>query len=145
MALKLTLKPGEKFVINGAVVVNGDRRAHLLIQNNVAILREKDVMQQQDAKTPVRRIYFAIQMLYLDESNEGVYFSEFTRRLKEFMGVLSDREALARCGSILEEVSAKHYYRALMSCKKLMPFEETRLNFVSAPESAAAEPNQVAA
>lgn len=145
MALKLTLKPGEKFVINGAVVVNGDRRAHLLIQNNVAILREKDVMQQQDAKTPVRRIYFAIQMLYLDESNEGVYFSEFTRRLKEFMGVLSDREALARCGSILEEVSAKHYYRALMSCKKLMPFEETRLNFVSVPESAAAESKQVAA
>ncbi|MDC0074429.1 flagellar biosynthesis repressor FlbT, partial [Alphaproteobacteria bacterium] len=36
MALKLTLKPGEKFVINGAVIVNGERRSHLLIQNNVS-------------------------------------------------------------------------------------------------------------
>lgn len=145
MALKLTLKPGEKFVINGAVVVNGDRRAHLLIQNNVAILREKDVMQQQEARTPVRRIYFAIQMLYLDEANESVYFGEFTRRLKEFMGVLSDREALAKCGTILEEVSAKQYYRALMTCKKLLPFEEARLNFVSVPEGPVAESKQVAA
>ena len=40
MALKVTLKPGEKFVINGAVIVNGDRRSSLVIQNKVSILRE---------------------------------------------------------------------------------------------------------
>jgi flagellar protein FlbT len=31
MALKLTLKPGEKFIINGAVVQNSDRRTTLVI------------------------------------------------------------------------------------------------------------------
>ena len=66
MALKVTLKPGEKFVINGAVVVNGDRRSNLVIQNRVSILREKDIMLPQDADTPVKRIYFAIMMMYLD-------------------------------------------------------------------------------
>ena len=70
MALKLTLKPGEKFVINGAVIVNGERRSHL-IQNKVSMLREKDVMQQSEANTPVKHIYFAIQMLYLDETNDS--------------------------------------------------------------------------
>ena len=32
MPLKLSLKPHEKFVLNGAVVTNGDKRASLVLQ-----------------------------------------------------------------------------------------------------------------
>jgi flagellar biosynthesis regulator FlbT len=32
MPLKLSLKPGEKFVLNGAVLTNGDRRVSLVIE-----------------------------------------------------------------------------------------------------------------
>ena len=134
MALKLTLKPRERFVINGAVVVNGERRSHLLIQNNVSILREKDVMQEGDASTPVRRIYFAIQMLYLDDTNSAAYFQLFERRLDEFLGAIKDREARAQCANILSDVQSRKYYRALSTCKKLFPFEEARLNYVSSGE-----------
>lgn len=130
MALKLTLKPRERFVINGAVVVNGERRSHLLIQNNVSILREKDVMQEVDANTPVRRIYFAIQMLYLDEANRDAYNAIFEKRLDEFLGAIRDREARARCASILSDVQSGNFYRALSTCKKLFLFEEERLNYV---------------
>ena len=45
LPLKLSLKPGEKFVLNGAVVQNGDRRGVLFLQNNSSFLREKDIMQ----------------------------------------------------------------------------------------------------
>jgi len=45
MPLKLSLKPDEKFVLNGAVIQNGDRRATLILQNRCSILREKDIMQ----------------------------------------------------------------------------------------------------
>ena len=134
MALKLTLKPRERFVINGAVVVNGERRSHLLIQNNVSILREKDVMQEGDASTPVRRIYFAIQMLYLDDSNSAAYLQLFERRLDEFLGAIKDREARAQCANILADVQKGSYYRALSTCKKLFPFEEARLNYVPKDE-----------
>ena len=41
--LKLSLKPGEKFVLNGAVVQNGDRRGVLILQNKASVLREKDM------------------------------------------------------------------------------------------------------
>tara|TARA_B100000686_G_scaffold353382_1_gene458772 strand:+ start:1209 stop:1685 length:477 start_codon:yes stop_codon:yes gene_type:complete len=129
MALKLTLKPGEKFVINGAVIVNGERRSHLLIQNNVSMLREKDVMQQVEANTPVKHIYFSIQLLYLDETNNELYYEEFAKRMQEFMNVLSDKQALSKCGEILNAVNSKHYYRALMICKKLLPFERSRLDY----------------
>ena len=45
MPLKLSLKPNEKIVLNGAVVQNGDRRTTLLLQNKASVLREKDIMQ----------------------------------------------------------------------------------------------------
>ena len=134
MALKVTLKPGEKFVINGAVVVNGDRRTHLLIQNNVSILREKDVMQQENADSPVRRIYFAIQMLYLDGKGSEEYQRAFDTRVAEFMGAISDADALAKCRAIIDDVANGQFYKALLTCKRLLPFEEMRLNYVPDPE-----------
>jgi len=72
MPLKLSLKPGEKFVLNGAVLTNGDKRTSLVIQNKACVLREKDIMQPKDAKTPARLVYLAIMMMYLkgDAANE---------------------------------------------------------------------------
>ncbi len=134
MALKLTLKPGEKFVVNGAVIVNGDRRGHLLLQNNVSVLREKDVMQQADANTPVKRIYFAIQLLYLDESSRRQYYADFADRLQEFMGVIRDPDILEKCASILEDVNGGRYYRAMLTAKKMFAFERERLNYDAAGE-----------
>lgn len=68
MPLKLSLKPGEKFVLNGAVVMNGDRRATLVLQNKASVLREKDIMQPDDVSSPARRIYFPVMMMYLEGS-----------------------------------------------------------------------------
>ncbi|MBL42363.1 MAG: flagellar biosynthesis repressor FlbT [Rhodospirillaceae bacterium] len=131
MALKLTLKPGEKFVINGAVIVNGERRSHLLIQNKVSMLREKDVMQQSEANTPVKHIYFAIQMLYLDETNDSSFYDEFAKRIQEFMSAIVDKDALNKCGKILNAVNNGNYYYGLTICKKLLPFERSRLEYFS--------------
>jgi len=52
MPLKLSLKPGEKFVLNGAVLANGDKRTSLVIQNKACVLREKTSCSR---RTPTRR------------------------------------------------------------------------------------------
>ncbi len=131
MALKLSLKPGEKFVVNGAVIANGDRRASLVIQNKVSILREKDIMRQEEATTPARRIYFPIMLSYLDPANRDKYIEEFMVRMTEFLSAIEDPEAKARCVQISADVMNQNYYRALMNCKKLFAFEEERLAYVS--------------
>ena len=100
MPLKLTLKPGEKFVLNGAVLANGDKRASLIIQNKACVLREKDIMQAEDATTPARRIYFPIMMMYLDNDEADVYYSHFALRMTEFMDAIRERKALATCVEI---------------------------------------------
>ena len=127
MPLKLSLKPGEKFVLNGAVVTNGDKRTSLVLQNKACVLREKDIMQPEDAETPARRIYFPIMMMYLDNEDTESYYNDFALRMTEFMSAISTREALATCIEISRDVMSGAYYRALMQCKKLFEFERERL------------------
>jgi flagellar protein FlbT len=131
MPLKLSLKPGEKFVLNGAVLTNGDRRVSLVIENKAAILRDRDIMQADEANTPVKRIYFPIMMLYLDPEQTEKYYDEFVNRMSEFMGAVTDREALATCVAISRDVLQGHYYKALIKCRQLFDFEQVRLTYVA--------------
>ncbi|WP_417491301.1 flagellar biosynthesis repressor FlbT [Maricaulis sp.] len=127
MALKISLKPGEKFVLNGAVVENGDRRATLLLQNRASVLREKDIMQASEVTTPARHIYFPIMMMYLSDQPDEEQYEQFVLRMNEFMGAISAPDVLTSCVTISRDVMAGEYYKALMRCKKLIAFEEERL------------------
>ena len=130
MPLKLSLKPGEKFVLNGAVVQNGDRRGVLVLQNKASVLREKDIMQVEDANTPARRIYLPVMMMYLDEAGAGRYYDEFVLRLTEFMNVIRNPAVLADCVAISKHCMDREYYKALMLCRKLIDYEDERLGNV---------------
>jgi flagellar protein FlbT len=131
MALKLSLKPGERFVLNGAVVQNGDRRGVLLLQNKASVLREKDIMQADEATSPARRIYFPVMMMYLDEGNAARFSDEFLRRLTEFMSVIGNPGVLQDCVAIGNHVMAREYYKALMLSRKLIDYEDERLGNVA--------------
>ena len=124
MPLKLSLKPGEKFVLNGAVVQNGDRRGVLILQNKASVLREKDIMQLEDVNTPARRVYFPVMMMYLDETSAPKVYDEFVLRLTEFMGATRNPEIQAECVAASRHVMAREYYKALMSARKLVDYEE---------------------
>ena len=140
MPLKLSLKPGEKFVLNGAVVQNGDRRGVLVLQNKASVLREKDIMQQEQANTPARRIYFPVMMMYLDESGAERYYDEFVRRMSEFMGVIRNPVVLADCVDVSKYCMEREYYKALMLCRKLIEYEDERLGNVPASVPASSDP-----
>ena len=129
MPLKLSLKPGEKFVLNGAVLANGDKRASLVLQNKACVLREKDIMQPKDAKTPARLVYLAIMMMYLEGGISEEPYDEFARRMSEFMGAIQNRHVLATCVEISRDVTQGAYYKALISCRKLFDYEQERLNY----------------
>lgn len=131
MPLKLSLKPGEKFVLNGAVVQNGDRRGVLILQNKASVLREKDIMQTDEVNTPARRIYFPVMMMYLDEGAAGKFYDEFALRLSEFMGVVRNADVLADCVAASRHVMAREYYKALMAARKLVDYEDSRIGNVA--------------
>jgi len=134
--LKLSLKPGEKFVLNGAVVQNGDRRGVLVLQNKASVLREKDIMQPDQVTTPARRIYFPVMMMYLEEGVAERFYEDFATRLNEFMTAVRNPVILGDCIAISKHVMAREYYRALMLSRKLIEYEDERLGHVSSGLSA---------
>ena len=130
MPLKLTLKPREKFVLNGGVLINGDRRSDLIVENQVSLLRERDVLQPDEADTPMKRIYFTIMMMYLDGGLEGDYYDQFTNLMTDFMCAVTTKEVVEKCHCILDDVHEQRFYTAMMMSKSLLPFEKERLENV---------------
>jgi len=120
MPLKLSLKPGETFILNGAVVRNGDRRGVLLLENQARILREKDIMQPEDATTPARRCYFAIMQMYLSGEKEGPAYDRAMRAMADLLAVTqlpADRKLLA---DMSELIAAGNLYKGLTKCRQFV-------------------------
>ena len=137
MPLKLSLKPQEKFVVNGAVLQNGDRRCVMLLQNKASVLREKDIMQPEEVNTPAKHVYFPVMMMYLESGKPGgPQYEDFVQRISEFMGAISNPEVLKECVSLSRDVMGGDYYRALGRCRKLIAYEGEILGHVdsSLPE-----------
>jgi flagellar biosynthesis repressor protein FlbT len=145
MPLKLSLKPNEKIVLNGAVIQNGDRRSTLLLQNRASVLREKDIMQPEQACTPARRIYLPIMIMYLQGEEDAEQYNDFAMRMTEFMSVVMNPEVLEICVGVSRDVMAGEYYKALTKCRKLMDYEAERLGNVTGSVSDSTEAGRNAA
>ena len=130
MPLKLTLKPRERFVLNGGVLVNGDRRSDLIVENQVSLLRGRDVLKPDEADTPMKRIYFTIMMMYMDGGLEGDYYDQFSELMTDFMCAVTTKEVVQKCHRILDDVHEQRFYTAMMMSKSLLPFEKERLEYV---------------
>jgi len=57
--------------------------------------------------------------------------NEFAQRLSEFMGVIQSQTVLVDCVNISRHAMAREYYKALMLCRKLIDYEDTRLGNVA--------------
>ena len=66
MTLRISLRDGEKMIVNGAVM-RASGRVELMIENHVALLRGREVMKAEEANTPARRLYFTCMLAYIDE------------------------------------------------------------------------------
>ena len=130
MPLTINLKPGEKLIVNGVVVQNSHHAAKLLIHNEAALLRQKDIIAEPDANTPARRIYFAIQCQYLFPDKSTIYLPLIHQFLKEFSEAAPSTLSLVH--DIEKEVQLGHFYQALKLAKQLITKEQEILNGVTA-------------
>ena len=128
MSLKITLKPHERLIIGGAVVVNSNSKCNLIIENNVPILRGKDIMSLKDADTPCKRIYFVIQLMYVDEKNMADNHKTYWELVRDVTKAAPSRKPLLR--EISENVLHNRYYQALKVTRKLVEYEREVINQV---------------
>lgn len=133
MALKITLKPCEKFILGGAVIANGDAKSTFVVENDVPILREKDIMTLASADTPCKRIYFAIQLMYIDGKNLPEHHKTFWELVKDVAQAAPSRKPMLQ--EISNDILNDRYYQALKLTKKLIEYEQEVVNHVRSTTS----------
>ena len=122
MALKISLKPHERMIIGGAVVTNGDTRTEFTIENKVPLLRQKDIMSAREADSPARRIYFVIQLMYVDEEHLFAHHQTYWKLVEEL--VKAAPSVIKLVDQISEKILCGRYYQALKLARQLVDYEQ---------------------
>ncbi len=128
MPLKIILKPGERMMIDGAVICNGANRSEFTVENRVPLLRQKDILTQENADTVCRRIYFTIQLMYIGKNDAVALHGAYWKLVQPLV------EAVPSTVSLVDRISNQilegQYYPALKLAKELMIYEEEVMNRV---------------
>ena len=122
MPLRISLRAQERLIVGGAVVRNGDHRCDLVIENDVPILRGKEVLGLDEATSPCKRIYFTVQLMYVDPANLESHRRLFSQLLREVVDASPSMTPLL--AQLNERIGADQYYQALKVARKLIAYEQ---------------------
>jgi flagellar biosynthesis repressor protein FlbT len=126
MALKITLKPNERMIIDGAVIANGSTVTDFVSENKVPVLRQSDILSEKDADSPCRRIYFAIQLMYVDRENQATHYANFWNLSQDL--VKAAPSMLGFIDQVSEHILSNRHYQALKLTKKMINYEQEVLS-----------------
>lgn len=125
MSLKVELKPGEKLIVGNCVITNSDQRTRLFIDGKSPILREKDILTAETANTPVKRLYFCIQQMYL-EDDIPKYQDLYMDFVRDLLGAVpSFRESIETASN---HILSGFLYKALREIRTLIKREDELLS-----------------
>lgn len=131
--LKITLKANEKIYVNGAVI-RADRKVSIEFLNDVQFLLENHVLQADQASTPLRQLYFIVQVMLINPEGAEDARKLFRDTLPVLLNVYSDPQILATLKHVDQLIAESRAFEALKAIRGLYPTEKSILN----PESTAA-------
>lgn len=121
MPLLIDIKPGDRVIINGAVIENAGGNTKLFVHNQAAILRGKEVLSEEDCGTPAARAYFALQCAYIFPDKHDQYLSQFDKLLNAYVTACPSAASIGE--QIRKDIKDDKLYRALKSAQKLIQHE----------------------
>ena len=129
MSLKVELKPGERLIVGNCVITNSDQRTRLFIDGKAPILREKDILTADTANSPAKRIYFAVQLMYIHEDTAKLSEDYF----KLINDIISAAPSTIRIvDEINNEILTGQLYKALKAARRLIQYEQDLLSNAAA-------------
>jgi flagellar protein FlbT len=121
--LQISLKPGERIYVNGAVI-KVDRKVSLEFLNDVTFLLEHHVLQPEDTRTPLRQLYFIVQTALIDPANSVDARAMFRESIASLL--VSFENATIRQGltEVRENFERGRIFDALKVCRSLFAIED---------------------
>lgn len=121
MPLLIDFKAGDKIIVNGAILENAGSNSKILVHNQAAILRGREVLAEEDAVTPASRAYFALQCAYIFADQREAYIEKFKALLADFVQAAPSTQPIA--DEILAALADDKLYKALKGTHKLIKRE----------------------
>ena len=121
MALKVELKAGERLIVGDCVITNTEQRARLLIDGETPILREKDIFTPETANTPAKRIYLAVQLMYLSKTPTDHHETYF-QLMRDILQAAPSTWPYIE--NINNHILTGEMYKALKQARKLIAYEQ---------------------
>lgn len=121
--LMLKLAPGERFIINGTLLENGDKPGRIRVPSpDVMVLRCRDALKPSEVDTPVKQVYYAIQLLItkdLEEEDTVPAIHRACDDLKDAFHILKPE----LIPTLQEMIRRGNYYSALCYLKPIIELE----------------------
>ncbi|MBO6636557.1 MAG: flagellar biosynthesis repressor FlbT [Roseitalea sp.] len=121
-AFKLFLKANERVFINGAVL-RADRKVGIELLNDVDFLLENHVLQVDDANTPLKQLYFIIQIMLMSPSEKPAAAKLYKDSLKALLATFESAEILNGLKQIDVMMAEDRTFEALKALRALFPLE----------------------
>lgn len=132
MPLRIKLPAKERIIVNGAVIENAGDATTIVLHNRADVLRRKEVMGEDEATSPARRVYYALQCAYMFDEERPRYAEHARQFLHQYLDAAPS--ALAIGEKIEQLIDADKLYNALRATQDLMDHEAERLeSFGMAP------------
>lgn len=133
MPLKVNLRAGERIIINGALI-SADSSIGLTIHNKVTLMLERQLVRPEEATTPARRIYYAIQNAYVADAEEQPnWLAQAERYIEDYAGATISPPIRKKVREIGLRVSAGEFYVALRLARELFAHDDKMLSYGGAP------------
>ncbi|WP_036285928.1 flagellar biosynthesis repressor FlbT [Methylocystis sp. ATCC 49242] len=128
--MNISLRRGERIFINGAVL-RVDRKVCLELLNDVTFLLENHVMQAEEATTPLKQLYFAIQTILISPNDCDAAMELARNLLVSLNEGACDRRILDGLGVAVRQIDNKRMFEALKAVRALFPIEAELKNRAS--------------
>ncbi len=131
--LVLKLGPGERVLINGAVIENGDRRNRLsILTPNANILRLRDAIHPDEVNTPVRRVVYIAQLVLSGDADPEEARHQLLRGIEQLSQVFADHDSRKHLDVATDSIVEGQFYQALKALRGLLPREQRLMKAVPA-------------
>lgn len=126
-SLRISLKPNEKIYINGAVL-RVDRKVSIELLNDVQFLLENHVLQAEEASTPLRQLYFIVQIMLMNPEGADQALVMFRKSLPLLIASFTDERVKTALKDIDRQVGEGRVYEALKAIRALYHIERAILD-----------------
>jgi flagellar protein FlbT len=142
--LVLELRQGDLMIVNGAPI-RFRTKSRIELTARARFLFGKQIMQPDQAHTPARRIYFALQSAYIGSQEERARGLTSARDLiAEFKQATTSRLACEILDDALAAAEADECYRALKLVRRIIRHEDAVMNRAASAHGSGAAQQRIA-